>query len=75
MEQLLNIIKQHAGALDRGAAQPRFGTVTFHNATINGQSLSNFSPVALDASNGNGYEDHTSAISGGTTFSVTYEQE
>ena len=31
MEQLLNIIKQHAGALDQGASQPRFGTVTSVN--------------------------------------------
>ncbi len=28
MERLLNIIKQHAGALDQGGSQPRFGTVT-----------------------------------------------
>lgn len=28
MERLFNIIKQHAGALDQGSAQPRFGTVT-----------------------------------------------
>lgn len=28
MEQLLNIIKQHAGAMDQGASQPRFATVT-----------------------------------------------
>jgi hypothetical protein len=57
------------------AAYPRFGTVTFTNALINGKSLSSFNPVALDASNSGGYEDHTSAISGGTTFSVTYERE
>jgi hypothetical protein len=57
------------------AAYPRFGTVTFTNALINGKALSSFNPVALDASNGGGYEDHTSAISGGTTFSVTYERE
>jgi phage baseplate assembly protein V len=31
MEQLLNIIKQHAGALDQGFGQPRFGTVTSVN--------------------------------------------
>jgi uncharacterized protein involved in type VI secretion and phage assembly len=28
MERFLNIIKQHAGALDQGVSQPRFGTVT-----------------------------------------------
>src|SRR4051794_35688610 len=33
MDRFLNIMKQHAGALDQGAAQPRFGTVTSVNAT------------------------------------------
>jgi hypothetical protein len=33
MERLLNIIKQHAGALDQGGGQPRFATVTSVNAT------------------------------------------
>jgi phage gp45-like len=28
MERLLNIVKQHAGAMDQGGSQPRFGTVT-----------------------------------------------
>ncbi|HEX3401097.1 MAG TPA: phage baseplate assembly protein V [Acetobacteraceae bacterium] len=31
MERLLNIVKQHAGALDQGGSQPRFGTVTSVN--------------------------------------------
>jgi hypothetical protein len=31
MDRLLNAIKQHAGALDQGGAQPRFGTVTSVN--------------------------------------------
>jgi hypothetical protein len=31
MERLLNIIKQHAGALDQGGSQPRFATVTSVN--------------------------------------------
>ena len=31
MERLLNIIKQHAGALDQGSSQPRFATVTSVN--------------------------------------------
>jgi hypothetical protein len=57
------------------AAYPRFGTVTFTGATINGAALSSFGPVALDASNSGGFEDHTSTISGGTTFSVTYSRE
>ena len=31
MERILNIIKQHAGAMDQGGSQPRFGTVTSVN--------------------------------------------
>jgi type VI secretion system (T6SS) baseplate-like injector VgrG len=31
MERLLNIIKQHAGAMDQGGGQPRFATVTSVN--------------------------------------------
>src|ERR1700761_1889383 len=31
MERLLNIIKQHAGAMDQGGSQPRFATVTSVN--------------------------------------------
>ncbi|MEJ0016745.1 MAG: phage baseplate assembly protein V [Acetobacteraceae bacterium] len=31
MERFLNIVKQHAGALDQGSSQPRFGTVTSVN--------------------------------------------
>jgi phage baseplate assembly protein gpV len=34
MEQLLNVIKQRAGALDQGGGQPRFGTVTSVNPTM-----------------------------------------
>jgi hypothetical protein len=33
------------------------------------------SPVALDASNAAGFEDHTSALSGGTNFSISYLRE
>jgi phage gp45-like len=31
MERFLNIVKQHAGALDQAGGQPRFGTVTSVN--------------------------------------------
>ena len=31
MQQLLNVIKQHAGSLDQGGSQPRFGTITSVN--------------------------------------------
>jgi hypothetical protein len=56
------------------AAYPNFGTVPFSAFMINGQDASTFGPTALDASNSNGFEDHTSALSGGA-FSVAYEQE
>ncbi len=56
------------------AAYPDFGEVPFSNFEVNGQAASAFSPVALDAGNGSGFEDHTSALSGGD-FSVAYEQE
>jgi hypothetical protein len=57
------------------AAYPNFGTVTFTNVSINGKPLSSFNGVALDASNTGGYEDHTSAITGGNSFSVAYERQ
>jgi phage baseplate assembly protein gpV len=31
MQQLLNVIKQHAGSLDQAGSQPRFGTITSVN--------------------------------------------
>jgi len=31
MDELFNVIKQHAGALDQGGGQPRFGTITSVN--------------------------------------------
>ncbi|HEX2902011.1 MAG TPA: G1 family glutamic endopeptidase [Jatrophihabitans sp.] len=56
-------------------AYPRFGSVNFSNAKIDGASLGNFSPTLLDASNSAGqYEDHTSAVSGGS-FSISYLRE
>jgi Peptidase A4 family len=56
-------------------AYPNFGTVNFAGSTVNGGPLGNTGPVALDASNSSGFEDHTSALSGGTNFSIAYEQE
>jgi Peptidase A4 family len=56
------------------AAYPRFGTVNFSGSTVNGSALSNFGPVALDASNSGGFENHTSALSGGN-FSISYLRE
>ncbi|GDY28546.1 G1 family glutamic endopeptidase [Gandjariella thermophila] len=56
------------------AAYPNFGKVTFTGATVNGSPLGNYGPVALDASNSSGFEDHTGPLSGGG-FSITYLQE
>jgi hypothetical protein len=56
------------------AAYPNFGQVDFSGFQINGQDPSAYGPVALDASNSNGYEDHTGGLSGGG-FSVAYLQE
>jgi Peptidase A4 family len=56
-------------------AYPRFGSVSFTNAKINGSNLANFSPTLMDASNSSGaYEDRTSAVSGGS-FSISYLRE
>jgi hypothetical protein len=57
------------------AAYPNFGTVSFTSATVNGTSLGSFSPVAMDPSTGSTYEAHTSALSGGTSFSIQYEHQ
>ncbi len=56
------------------AAYPRFGTVSFSSSQINGSNLSNWGPTLMDASNNFGYEDHTSAVSGGS-FSIAYLRE
>jgi hypothetical protein len=56
------------------AAYPNFGSVDFTDFTINGQAADGTSPVALDASNSSGFEDHTGGLSGGN-FSIAYEQE
>jgi hypothetical protein len=57
------------------AAYPDFGKVKFTNAKINGQSLGTYHPDALDASNSRGFEDHTTAITGGTSFAIKFLQE
>jgi hypothetical protein len=56
-------------------AYPNFGTVNFTGSTVDGGTLGSTGPVALDASNSGGFEDHTSALSGGTDFSISYERE
>ncbi|TWP36889.1 hypothetical protein FGL98_08810 [Leekyejoonella antrihumi] len=56
-------------------AYPRFGTVSFTDAKINGSPVGSYGPIAMDASNSSGYEDHTSGLSGGTSFSIYYLHE
>jgi hypothetical protein len=56
-------------------AYPNFGTVNFSGSRVDSGTLGDTAPVALDASNSAGFEDHTSALSGGTNFSIAYEQE
>lgn len=48
--------------------------MSFNNSTINGSLLANWSPVLMDASYNGIYEDHTSAVSGGS-FSINYLHE
>lgn len=55
-------------------AYPKFGSVSFSNSSINGSLLANWSPTLMDASNNYGYEDRTSAVSGGS-FSISYLRE
>lgn len=53
---------------------PAFGTVSFSSSSINGSQLSNWNPTLMDASANGIYEDHTSAVSGGS-FSINYLHE
>ncbi len=56
-------------------AYPKFGTLSFTGASVNGAALGSFSPVAMDPSAHGVYEARTSALSGGTAFSMTYLHE
>jgi hypothetical protein len=56
------------------ASYPNFGSVNFTGSTVDGSAFDAYSPVALDASNQFGFEDHTGPLSNGN-FSITYEQE
>ncbi|RNI21638.1 G1 family glutamic endopeptidase [Flexivirga caeni] len=58
------------------SSYPDFGEVDFSGSTVNGSALGNYSPIAMDASNDNGYEDQTSALGAdGESFSISYLQE
>jgi hypothetical protein len=56
-------------------AYPNFGRVNFTGARVDGGTLASVSPTALDASNSGGFEDHTSAITNGTAFHISYLRE
>lgn len=55
-------------------AYPTFSRVNFTGFNVNGQDPANFDPIALDASNGSGFENSTSALVNGS-FSVAYLHE
>jgi hypothetical protein len=55
-------------------AYPNFGTIHFSSATVNGNTLATYNPVALDPSSGGVYEARTGALSGGS-FAMTYLHE
>ena len=56
-------------------AYPNFGSITFTGATVNGATLGSVNPTALDPSANGVYEARTGALSGGTSFSMTYLHE
>lgn len=57
------------------AAYPDSGRVYFAGAHVDGNTLGSYRPTALDASNRNGFEDHTSPLVNGTRFHIDYLQE
>jgi Peptidase A4 family len=50
-----------------------FGTVNFSSTTVNGAPIGNFSPDKIDMVSGSTTKAQTSALSGGTSFSVTWK--
>jgi Peptidase A4 family len=50
-----------------------FGTVNFTSTTANGQPIGNFSPDRIDMVSGSTTKAQTSALSGGTAFSVAWK--
>jgi hypothetical protein len=57
------------------ASYPNFGHVYFSNCKVNGSAIGNYGPDALNATNGSITEATASALSGGTSFSMTYNHE
>jgi hypothetical protein len=54
---------------------PNFGTLKFTSVLANGSPIGNYNPVAMDPSANGVYEAHASALSGGNSFTMTYEHE
>jgi hypothetical protein len=50
-----------------------FGSVGFTATTVNGQPIGNFNPDKIDMVSGSTVKAQTSALSGGTSFSVTWK--
>jgi hypothetical protein len=50
-----------------------FGTVKFSSTMVNGQPIGTFSPDKIDMVSGSTVKAQTSALSGGTAFSVTWK--
>jgi hypothetical protein len=50
-----------------------FGTVNFSGTLVNGQAIGNFNPDRIDMVSGSTTKAQTSALSGGTSFSVAWK--
>jgi hypothetical protein len=50
-----------------------FGTASFSSTMVNGQSIGSFSPDKIDMVSGSTVKAQTSALSGGTSFSVSWK--
>lgn len=50
-----------------------FGNATFSGATVNGQPIGSFSPDRIDMVSGSTLKAQTSALSGGSSFSVSWK--
>jgi len=50
-----------------------FGTVSFSAVTVNGQAIGNFNPDKIDMVSGSTVKAQTSALSGGSSFSVAWK--
>jgi hypothetical protein len=66
--------QQVEGFADEGeGAIPKFGTITFSNAFADDETLGANNPAASDLESGSDLQAHTSALTNGTKFSVTFK--